>query len=136
MSTEEDIISLIVQCHDLATTELGPRREKRSKKMSGEETKRGPEIINDEFRGVRGGIAMARHLFSFNPIGDGEVEGWPTGEMNNRKSAGTLLIFIQNKESGVATVSSERGDLPDGEFMAIAVRGAANVVGIREEGGQ
>ena len=47
-----------------------------------------------------------------------------------------LLIFFKDYQGGIFAVRGEAGYLPDGEFVAVAVGGAADVGAVGEEGGE
>ncbi len=58
--------------------------------------------------------------------------------MNDREAGGSLLIFFEddNTSVGWGGVGCELGDFADGEFVAVAVGGARDVVGVGEQGGE
>ena len=100
--------------------------------MGGKETEWGAEIVEDEFRGVAGGVPVAGQFLAFDPVGDGEVEGGALREVYEGETGGFLLVFFEDHESRVFSVRGEGGDFAHGELVPIVMRRPWDVDAMRE----
>jgi hypothetical protein len=64
VSPEEQEVTLVVQCHHLATTELGKRGEELAEHATNGVTEKGGEAVEDELGGVgrRAGVSLVVRL--------------------------------------------------------------------------
>lgn len=60
--------------------------------MSGNNTKRRAEAVEDELREMGGCVTMTRKLFAGNKVGNAEVEHGTVRKEDNVKSGGFLLV--------------------------------------------
>lgn len=50
---------------------------------------------------MRCGVAVAGEAASFDPVCEGEVEGWAVGEVGDCEAGGALLVFFEDEDGGV-----------------------------------
>lgn len=74
-----------------------------------------------------GWVSVAWQPLSFNPIRDAEVKGRPSWEMDYRQPSKLFQVFLENNDSCVFSVRSERCDLGHGEAVTIVVGGARDI---------
>jgi len=79
VSSEEDVIALVVEGDDLTALDLRPGREEGFEEMRGYDTQGCAEAVEDEFWEMAGGVAVAGQLFARHEVGDAEVEHGPVG---------------------------------------------------------
>ena len=74
MASEEDVITLVVKSHDLASLKFRLRWEHRPEKMRRQKAERSAEVVEDDFREVVGGITVSWESLAFDPVADGKME--------------------------------------------------------------
>lgn len=89
--------------------------------MGGEEAQRRAEIVEDEFRRVAGGVAVAGQFLAVDPVGEGEVEGGAVGEVDEGETGGGLLVFFEDHQGRVVSVGGEGGDFAHRELVPVVV---------------
>lgn len=138
MPPHEDVIPLVVQRQHLSALELGGRGEEPLEQVRGEDTQRGLEVVQDEFRVVPCVVGVAGQFLPVDPVGHAEVEVRARGEVDDVEAVGFLLVvrLHEDHDGGVGAGGGERGDFPDGVFVRVGVGGAADVGAVGEEGGQ
>lgn len=121
MPTEKDVVSLVVQCHDLPTRQLGLGREQRVHGLGGQQTQRCLEAVEEELRlgclsarreagmGQGGlsyvvvcGVAVSRNRFPGVIVPDSVGESrtrWRilAVQMADAKLAGPLLVLMDHQ---------------------------------------
>lgn len=83
MAAHEDVVALVVQRDDLPALRLRPGGEQGAHEVRGQETQGGGEVVEDEFGGVGGRVPVAGEASAFDPVCEGEVEGWAVGEVGD-----------------------------------------------------
>lgn len=83
MAAHEDVVALVVQRDDLSALQFGLGGEQCAHEVRGQEAERGGEVVEDEFWGVGCWVAVAGEASAFDPVCEGEVEGWAVGEVGD-----------------------------------------------------
>ena len=84
MTTDENVITLVVQSDNLSALELRLRWEECAEQVGSQKTERSTEVIEDQLGPVLGGSAVSWKALSFDPVADGEVESRADWQVNNR----------------------------------------------------
>lgn len=84
MTTDENVITLVVQSDDLSALEFRLRREECAEQMGSQKTERSTEVIEDQLGPVVGGPAVSRKPLPIDPIADAEVESRANWQMHYR----------------------------------------------------
>ena len=113
MPTDEDVITLVVKCHDLAAFELRLRGEEPAEQVRCQKTQGSAEVVQDQLGPVFCGTTMTGKALALDPIADAEVEGWSNRKVDHCQAAGLLLVLIQHDQSSELAIRSELGNLTD-----------------------
>ena len=79
MSSDENVIALVVQRHHLSSLDLRLRGEDLTEQVCCQQTQRRAEIIQDQLWIVGSRVSVAGEFGTFHPIADAEVEHWAMG---------------------------------------------------------
>lgn len=101
MAADEDVVALVVQRDDLPSSQFGLVGEEGAHEVGGQEAEGGGEVVEDEFGGVGCGVAVAGEAAAFDPVCEGEVEGWAVGEVGDCEACWSLLVFFEDEDGGV-----------------------------------
>lgn len=133
MSSHEDVITLVMQRHDLAALQLRLWWEQRKEQARREQTEGRAEVIQDQLRVVVRGISVAGQLLALHPVCNAEVAGRARGQMDDGEAGGFLGVFLDDYKGRVVAVCGELGDFTYGELVAVTMGGARDVDGVGEE---
>ena len=105
VSSEEDVITLVVKCDDLSALDLRSWREERFEEVSGYNTQGCTEAVEDEFGEMAGGITVPGQLLARHEVGNAEVEHGSVGQEDNVESRRHLLVQSLVQDDHVCKVS-------------------------------